>query len=162
MRISIRRIGEKVGSVFGSAFLFDYEPRLSYIHPVHKREDDGMQIFVGNLPLEFTDDELKNLFKEFGTVQAAAIGRDKKTGEPAGYGIVDMPVRSEMRSAVDALRGRKMNGKPLLVRPLKPDDPFHGSVIPVKGQSTKGSGNFRGDSSYRGSGAIRRGGQRGS
>jgi RNA recognition motif-containing protein len=121
-----------------------------------------MQIFVGNLPTKFTDDELKSLFTEFGSVRAAAIGRDKKTGEPAGYGIVEMPVKSEMRAAVDALRGKKLEGKALLVRPLKPDDPFHGSVIPVTGQAAKTGGNFRGDASYRATGAIRRGGQRGS
>jgi RNA recognition motif-containing protein len=120
-----------------------------------------MQIFVGNLPVTITDDELKAMFEQFGTVATATIGRDKKTGTSEGYGIVEMPVKSEVRAAVDGLRGKDMDGKPLRVRVLKPGDAFHGALRP-RGDSLKGSRAFRGDGSYRGSGAIRRGGQRGS
>ncbi|MBI1804751.1 MAG: RNA-binding protein [Ignavibacteriae bacterium] len=120
-----------------------------------------MQIYIGNLPLEFTDIDLKSMFEPFGTVAAAAIGKDKKTGASEGYGIVEMPVKHEARTAVDALRGKDMQGKPLRVRALKPGDDFHTAGRPV-GSDFHASRKFRGDVSNRGAGAIRRGGQRGS
>lgn len=122
-----------------------------------------MQIYVGNLPLEFTDAELKAMFAEFGTVASAIIGVNKKTGASEGYGIVEMPVRSEARAAADGLRGKDMQGQPLRVKILKPGDPFHNAAV-GRGQNynAKAGATFRGDGSYRGSGAIRRGGQRGS
>jgi len=121
-----------------------------------------MQIFIGNLPLEYTDAELKSMFTPFGTVTAATIGKDKKTGASEGYGIVEMPVKHEARDAVEALRGKEMQGKPLRVRMLKPGDDFHTGGRPLVSGGTQGSQKFRGDVSYRGTGAIRRGGQRGS
>ena len=119
-----------------------------------------MQIFVGNLPPEFTDAELKKMFEEFGVVLSANIGQDKKTGVSEGYGIVEMPVKREARASVDALRGKEIKGKPLRVRILKPDDPFHNSTKPA-GHSAAAGGQFRGDVAPRGGGAMRRGGQRG-
>ena len=122
-----------------------------------------MQIYVGNLPLEFTDEDLRSMFEAFGRVMSAVIGRDKKTDVSEGYGIVEMQVKSEVRAAVDGLRGKDMQGKPLRVRVLKPGDAFHGTgATHSDDRGFKGSGRFRGDGSYRGSGAIRRGGQRGS
>ena len=120
-----------------------------------------MQIFIGNLPLEYTDVELKSMFEPFGAVGSAAIGKDKKTGASEGYGIVEMPVKHEARAAVDALRGKEMQGKPLRVRVLKPGDDFHTAGRPV-GAGFQSAPKFRGDANYRGTGAIRRGGQRGS
>ena len=121
-----------------------------------------MQIFVGNLPLAYSEADLKSMFENFGIVVSAIIGRDKKTGTSAGYGIVEMPVKSEVRAAVDALREKDMQGKPLRVKVLKPGDVFHGAnTTRSKNEGLKGSGKFRGDGTYRGSGAIRRGGQRG-
>jgi RNA recognition motif-containing protein len=120
-----------------------------------------MQIYVSNLPLKITDEELKSMFEKFGTVKSAEIGLDKKTGASMGYGIVVMPVKSDVRDAIDALRGKEIEGKPLRVRVLKPGDAFH-SEGHTTGDPLKGKGGFKGDGSYRGGGALRRGGQRGS
>ena len=116
-----------------------------------------MQIYVGNLPNEFTDAELRSMFEAYGTVVAASIGEAK------GYGLVEMQRKSEARAAVDGLRGKEIQGKPLRVKVLKPGDEFHGALRAQRGiSSVKGGTQFRGDGSYRGSGAIRRGGKRGS
>ncbi|MGB5873650.1 MAG: RNA-binding protein [Bacteroidota bacterium] len=126
-----------------------------------------MQIYVGNLPEEFSDDELRAMFEAHGKVRAATIGREKKDGPSQGYGFVDMPVKSEARTAVESLRGKEMKGKQLRVRALKPGDEFHRHALNVNATSKPGAqvpkagGRFRGDVSYRGSGAIRRGGRRG-
>lgn len=126
-----------------------------------------MQIYVGNLPSEFADADLKSMFEAFGTVLAATVGRDKKTGASEGYGFVEMPAKSEARAAIEALRGKEIQGKPLRVKLLKPDDEFHKHAQNLHqaakhgGPSLKGGKRFLGDGSYRGSGAIRRGGKRG-
>jgi RNA recognition motif-containing protein len=115
-----------------------------------------MQIYVGNLPVECTDEELRSMFEPFGKVTAASIGKEK------GYAFVEMPKKSEARAAADGLRGKDMQGKPLRVKVLKPGDEFHKQAEALHGNAgPKGSRPFRGDTSYRGSGAIRRGGNRG-
>ena len=120
-----------------------------------------MQILIVNIPPELTDAELKSMFEEFGTVISATVGKDKKTGTSEGYGIVDMPTKHEARDAVEGLRGKEINGKPLRVRILKPDDPFHGGTN-QRGRSNSGGGQFRGAGNNAAGGALRRGGQRGS
>ena len=72
-----------------------------------------MQIYIGNLPMEFTDDDLKSMFEPFGAVRTAVIGRNEKTGASEGYGLIEMPVKSEAREAVDGLRGKDLGGKTL-------------------------------------------------
>ncbi len=119
-----------------------------------------MQIYVGNLPPEVTDVELKSFFEPFGRVVSATIGRDKKTGASEGYGFVEMPVKSEARAAIDELRGKEMQGKPLRVKALKPGDAFQQHAHNIQGQ--KGVQHFNPGKQARGTGAIRRGGQRGS
>ncbi len=126
-----------------------------------------MQIYIGNLPEDLSDKELRAMFEQYGKVRAATIGREKKDGPSQGYGFVDMPVKSEAREAVEALRGKEMKGKQLRVRALKPGDDFHRHALDVHASSRPGvpmpktGGRFRGDVPYRGSGAIRRGGRRG-
>ncbi len=116
-----------------------------------------MQIYVGNLPVEIDEAGLKSMFTEFGEVLAASIGKEK------GYGFVEMRKASEARAAVHGLRGKDMQGKPLRVKVLKPGDEFHAQAQALHGgKGIKGPPQSRGDGSYRGSGAIRRGGQRGS
>jgi cold-inducible RNA-binding protein len=127
-----------------------------------------MHIYVGNLPEEFSDDELKAVFEEFGEVSAATIGRDKKTGKSQGYGFVEMRSKSEARGAIESLRGKDVQGKPLRVKALKPDDEFfqHAQNLHAPGQSGfsagKGARPSRNESGFRGGAVPRRGGQRGS
>ncbi len=114
-----------------------------------------MQIYIGNLPETTTDAELRSMFEPFGAVRSAAIGKEK------GYGIVEMPVKSEGREAIEALRGKEMEGKPLRVRALKPGDDFHTAGHSTKGGGSSGGAQFRGNAIPRAGGALRRGGQRG-
>jgi RNA recognition motif-containing protein len=132
---------------------------------VYSCTDDGslnyikgerMQIYVGNLPVEYEDDDLRSLFEPYGKVRAANVGQEK------GYGFVEMPVKSEGRAAIEALRGRDMQGKPLRVKAIKPGDEFERQFHSLRGnKGPKGVPTFRGDIGHRASGAIRRGGKRG-
>lgn len=115
-----------------------------------------MQIYVGNLPETYTDAELRAMFAPFGKVRAASVGKEK------GYGFVEMAVKSEAREAIETLRGKEVDGKPLRVRALKPGDEFHQHARSLHGSSQPGGASFNAGRQPRGMGAIRRGGQRGS
>lgn len=120
-----------------------------------------MQIYIGNLPADVTDEHLRAMFQEHGTVRAATLGRNKKTGESEGYGFVEMPVKSEARAAIEALRGKEMQGKILRVRAIKPGDEFHQFAHTLHASSQKAPKGFNPAQQPRNMGAIRRGGQRG-
>lgn len=86
--------------------------------PKHKKPSTpggAMQsVYVGNLPWKATGDDLRAMFQKFGTVNSAAVKMDRR-GRSKGVGFVEMP-RSAASSAVHAINGRKMSGRPLKVR----------------------------------------------
>ena len=114
-----------------------------------------MQIYIGNLPANFTDVQLREMFEPFGNVRAASIGKEQ------GYGFVEMSVKSEGRAAIEALRGKEVEGKPLRVRALKPGDEFHQHARALHNSTKPGGAGFDPGKQFRAAGAIRRGGQRG-
>ena len=67
-----------------------------------------MNIYVGNLPLEVTENEIRQLFVIFGEVVSVIIMNDKYigSGQPRGYGFVKMPSVSEGKTAIAALNGK--------------------------------------------------------
>ncbi len=125
-----------------------------------------MQIYICNLPNTYGDEDLRALFTPHGTVQAATVGRDKKTDESLGYGFVEMPVKSEARAAIEALRGKTLTDKPMLVRALKPGDDFLNHAMATQGGSRAGAKTsakpFQGNVGVKAGGSVRRSGKRGS
>ena len=73
-------------------------------------------IFVANLPPEFTDDELAETFDSFGIVLSASIARDPATGKRLRYGFVDIATERAANLAVAALSGTQVHGFTLDVR----------------------------------------------
>ena len=73
-------------------------------------------IFVANLPPEFTDDELAETFDSFGIVLSASIARDPTNGKRLRYGFVDIATERAANLAVAALRGAQVHGYTLDVR----------------------------------------------
>jgi RNA recognition motif-containing protein len=88
-----------------------------------------MNIYVGNLSRNVTESELRDAFVAHGTVQSAAVIKDKMTGESRGFGFVEMPNREEALKAIAALNGRDLKGRNLTVNEAKPrtDSPRGGS-----------------------------------
>jgi len=76
-----------------------------------------MNIYVGNLPLEVTEDELRQIFIMFGEVISVIIMDDKYigSGQPRGYGYVQMPTKSEGQAAVFSLKDKSLRGQPIKV-----------------------------------------------
>lgn len=74
-----------------------------------------MNIYVGNIAREVTEEELRAAFAEFGEVSTATILKDKYTSEPRGFGFVEMPSKSEAIEAMKQMDGKEIKGKKLIV-----------------------------------------------
>ncbi|ADC61266.1 RNA recognition motif domain-containing protein [Allochromatium vinosum] len=79
-----------------------------------------MRIYVGNLPYSMNDDELRNIFGQFGELASAEVIKDKFSGQSKGFGFVDMPNNSEADAAIKALNETEMKGRKLTVNEARP------------------------------------------
>jgi RNA recognition motif-containing protein len=79
-----------------------------------------MNIYVGNLPYNVTEDELRNMFAEYGEVSSANIITDKYSGESKGFGFVEMPKQADAEEAIKALNGSSAKGRSLKVNQARP------------------------------------------
>ena len=75
----------------------------------------GSKIYVGNLPFSSSEDELRELFEEHGSVESVSIITDRETGRPRGFGFVQMETSDAASSAIRALDGKPFGGRPLRV-----------------------------------------------
>ena len=74
-----------------------------------------MKIYVGNLPDEVTEEELRQEFGTFGEVTSVNIITDKYSGRPRGFGFVEMPAVSEGQAAIAGLNGKALKDQMLNV-----------------------------------------------
>jgi RNA recognition motif-containing protein len=79
-----------------------------------------MNIYVGNLPFSTTEDDLRAEFEAFGSVSSVKIISDRETGRSRGFGFVEMDDPGEGQSAIEALNGKDMGGRPLRVNEARP------------------------------------------
>lgn len=79
-----------------------------------------MNIYVGNLPREATEDDLRQAFEAFGKLMAVNIIKDKFSGESKGFGFVEMQKRSEAEAAITAMNGKELMGRALIVNEARP------------------------------------------
>jgi RNA recognition motif-containing protein len=79
-----------------------------------------MNIYVGNLPYQTTEEDLKEMFEAFGEVESAAVIKDKVTGRSRGFGFVEMPSDADAQSAIAALNGNEMEGRAITVNEARP------------------------------------------
>ncbi|KPK76093.1 MAG: RNA-binding protein [Phycisphaerae bacterium SM23_30] len=69
-----------------------------------------MNIYVGNLSRETTEDDLRQAFAAYGQVETVTIIKDKYTGEPRGFGFVEMPSSKEAHTAITEMDGKDFQG----------------------------------------------------
>jgi cold-inducible RNA-binding protein len=79
-----------------------------------------MKLYVGNLPMEMSEAELQELFSEAGHVASAKIITDRQTGQPRGFGFVEMETKLEGQKAISMLNGRQVEGRVLAVNEARP------------------------------------------
>lgn len=76
------------------------------------------RIYVGNLPFSATDQEVRELFEEFGSVTSVNLITDRETGRPRGFGFVEMDEGGD--EAIEALNSKDMGGRTLNVNEARP------------------------------------------
>jgi RNA recognition motif-containing protein len=106
-----------------------------------------MKIYVGNLSFNTSNNDLSDMFSEFGTVQSSNVIEDRETGRSRGFGFVEMSSKSEGEAAISALNGKEVEGRELKVNEAKP-------------REDRGGGGGGGRGGYGGGGGSR-GGNRG-
>jgi RNA recognition motif-containing protein len=85
-----------------------------------------MNIYVGNVLREATEDDLRQAFEPFGQVTSIKIIKDRYTGISRGFGFVEMPDYQEAKSALSGLNGRDLKGRSLKVNEARPRDDRQG------------------------------------
>jgi cold-inducible RNA-binding protein len=81
------------------------------------------KIYVGNLPFQLVDQDLMDLFAEFGEVNSAAVVLDRETGRSRGFGFVEMADDSAAMKAIESLNGKDIQGRALNVNEARPREP---------------------------------------
>jgi RNA recognition motif-containing protein len=79
-----------------------------------------MNIFVGNLSRQATEEDLRAAFSSFGNVAKATIIKDKFSGEPRGFGFVEMATKEEAMAAIAGMNGKELLGRTLNVNEARP------------------------------------------
>lgn len=79
-----------------------------------------MNIYVGNLSYDTSEDDLRSAFEAYGEVDSAKIITDRDTGRSKGFGFVEMPDQGNGTSAIDGLNGQELGGRPLRVNEARP------------------------------------------
>jgi len=79
-----------------------------------------MNIYVGNLSREVTEEVLRQAFEAFGQVASAKIITDKFSGEPRGFGFVEMPTQAEAQAAIAGMNGKELKGGAITVNEARP------------------------------------------
>jgi len=120
-----------------------------------------MNIFVGNLSFGAKEADVYKAFAAFGRVAIAAIVMEKKGKKSRGFGFVEMPDEQEALSAIAALHGKELLGRPINVMPALPKKPKSGSFGKrLENHSlafAKPQGNSRHDPSFRRTGRYKEG-----
>ena len=99
-----------------------------------------MSIYVGNLSYEVNQEDLNEVFAEYGTVKRVQLPTDRETGKLRGFGFVEMETEAEETAAIEALDGAEWMGRDIKVNKAKP-------------RESRGSGGNRGG--YGGGGSRR-------
>ena len=79
-----------------------------------------MNIYVGNLSYDVTEADLRAAFGAFGAVASVSLLKDQYSGQPRGFGFVDMPSATEARAAISGLHGKDHGGRSLNVSEARP------------------------------------------
>jgi len=115
-----------------------------------------MNLYVGNLARETTQEELQKAFEAFGQVASAAIIKDRETGEPRGFAFVEMPTKAEAEAAMSGVK--EIAGRAVTINEARPKE-SGGSRGGGYGGSKGGYGGSKGG--YGGGHESRGGGKRG-
>lgn len=125
-----------------------------------------MKLYVGNIPRQATEEELREAFSAFGQVTSVAIIKDKFTGESRGFAFVEFNDSAEAQAAITGMHGKDWKGRTLTVNEARPKEPrppkFGGGGEGQRGgfrsgdRDRRGGGGHGGDRDKRGDSGNRR------
>lgn len=92
----------------------------------------AMKLYVGGLAYSVTEKELEAVFAEHGTVVSAVVIKDRDSGQPKGFGFIEMSDDNEAKAAMAALNGKEVSGRSIVVNEARPQE-----------DRRSGGGNFR-------------------
>jgi cold-inducible RNA-binding protein len=113
-----------------------------------------MNIYVGNLSYEVTEEDLRNEFGAFGEVTSVNIIKDKYTGQSKGFAFIEMPVLAQGQAALNTLNGKKIKERTITVTGARERTPDRGG----NRSYGRGGGGGKGGFSRGGGGGGRGGG----
>ncbi|MEJ7822751.1 MAG: RNA-binding protein [Chitinophagaceae bacterium] len=117
-----------------------------------------MNIYVGNLSWQMTDDDLSSLFTQYGTVTSAKILKEKNTGRSKGFGFVEMEDEEASKAAIAALNESEVQGRKLIVNESQPRPEGEGGYKKSGGGGYGGGGGRSSGGGYGGGGGRSSGG----
>jgi RNA recognition motif-containing protein len=82
-----------------------------------------MDIFVGNLPLDVGQNDLREIFEKFGEVTEVRLIKEKSHGKFKGYAFIEMPSKEEAQKAIEETNGKDLKEKPMTVKESNPRKP---------------------------------------
>lgn len=120
-----------------------------------------MKIYVGNLSYQTSDEDLRRAFEGYGEVVRAEVVMDRETNRSRGFGFVEMAQQSEAESAIAALNGSNLQGRPITVNESRPREGGASRGGGGYGGGSRGGGYGGGGGGYGGGGYGGGGGRRG-
>jgi len=84
------------------------------------KEEKEVNIYVGNLSHEVTEDSLREAFEPFGQVESVNIIKDRFSGESRGFGFLEMPSKQEAEKAIEEMNGKDLMGRAVNVNEARP------------------------------------------
>jgi len=81
---------------------------------------DNKKLYVGSLPYSITEDELRDMFGQYGSVSSVRIITDKFTGQSKGFGFVEMDSADDAQKAIQGVNGQQVGGRTLIVNVARP------------------------------------------
>ena len=117
-----------------------------------------MNIYVGNLSWQMTDEDLRTLFEQYGSVTSAKIVKDKVSGRSKGFGFVEMPDETEAQNALSSLYESEVLGRKIIVNEAQPKPQGTGGGGGGFKKRSFGGGNSGGGGGYKQGGFNRGGG----
>lgn len=114
------------------------------------------KLYVGNMPYSTTEDQLREMFSEAGTVEQVDVIKDRETGRAKGFAFITMASPEDAKEAIEMFNGKEYNGRPLTVNEARPREersggggggyrPRSGSGAPGGGYNRGGGGGNRGN-----------------
>jgi RNA recognition motif-containing protein len=103
-----------------------------------------MSIYVGNISYQVNQEDLSQVFAEYGTVKQVQIPTDRETGRPRGFGFVEMSTDAEEVAAIEALDGAEWMGRELKVNKARPREERKPNNRDRSGWSSNGRSSGRG------------------